>query len=133
MPMQPPTVTHQQQAIRIVQGPGRALPRVYDPPALAAARAKLRSALHKHRPAAPLAGPLRLVAKWCFAADGRHPADTWRITRPDTDNLNKLLKDCMTAEGFWQDDAQVASEVCEKFWADVPGIYILLEELDHEA
>lgn len=49
--------------------------------------------------------------------------------KPDTDNLQKLLKDCMTARGFWKDDAQVASEICEKFWAERPGIYICVEEL----
>ena len=30
----------------------------------------------------------------------------YRTTKPDTDNLQKLLKDCMTATGFWTDDAQ---------------------------
>jgi len=40
-----------------------------------------------------------------------------------------LLKDCMTKLGYWQDDAQVASEIAEKFWADTVGIYIKIEEL----
>lgn len=40
-----------------------------------------------------------------------------------------MLKDCMTALGFWSDDALVASEICEKFWAEVSGIYIKVEEL----
>ena len=53
----------------------------------------------------------------------------YKITKPDTDNLQKLLKDCMTAVRFWSDDAQVASEVVEKFWADIPGIYIRVTEL----
>ena len=45
------------------------------------------------------------------------------------DNIQKLLMDCMTAVGFWTDDAQVASMVAEKFWAEVPGIYISITEL----
>jgi Holliday junction resolvase RusA-like endonuclease len=40
-----------------------------------------------------------------------------------------MLKDVMTALGFWKDDAQVASEIIEKFWADIPGIYVVIEEL----
>ena len=44
-------------------------------------------------------------------------------------NLQKLLKDCMTLVGFWTDDALVASDLCEKFWAEVSGIYIKVEEL----
>lgn len=39
------------------------------------------------------------------------------------------MKDCMTRLHFWKDDAQVASEISEKFWAAVPGIYVRIEEL----
>jgi Holliday junction resolvase RusA-like endonuclease len=38
----------------------------------------------------------------------------------------------MTAVGFWKDDALVASEISEKFWAVDnlhTGIYIRIEEL----
>lgn len=52
------------------------------------------------------------------------------LSKPDTDNLQKLLKDCMTAVGFWKDDALVASELCEKFWAQIPGIFIKIEVLE---
>ncbi|WP_217442286.1 RusA family crossover junction endodeoxyribonuclease [Myxococcus sp. CA039A] len=31
--------------------------------------------------------------------------------------------------GYWTDDAIVASEIIEKFWADLPGIYVKIEEL----
>ena len=47
----------------------------------------------------------------------------------DTDNLQKLLKDCMTDLEYWKDDAQVASEIVEKFWSDTVGIYVKVEEL----
>ena len=30
---------------------------------------------------------------------------------------------------WWTDDALVASEIIEKFWAQVPGIYIAIEEV----
>ena len=43
--------------------------------------------------------------------------------------LQKLLKDCMTACGFWKDDALVAAEMAEKFWAEIPGIYVRIEEI----
>lgn len=124
LPMDPPTVTHQEKQVRVVRGK----PTFYEPAELKAARAKLRDHLAKHRPAQPFAGGVRLVAKWCFPR-GRHKDGTYRITKPDTDNLQKLLKDVMTAVGFWRDDAQVASEIVEKFWAEIPGIYIRLEEL----
>lgn len=127
MPMQPPTVTHQEKKTHVVKGK----PVMYEPPQLRAARAKLTAHLDQHRPDQPMTGALRLVAKWCYPRGhrSRHAPGTYKTTRPDTDNLQKLLKDCMTEVGFWKDDAQVASEIVEKFWADVPGIYICVQEL----
>lgn len=125
MPMIPPTATHQEQQVRVVKGK----PVFYDPPELKAARSKLTAHLAGHRPGEPLTGAVRLVVKWCFPR-GEHGDGEYRITKPDTDNLQKLLKDCMTAAGFWKDDAQVASEICEKFWAEIPGIYICAEEIE---
>ena len=40
-----------------------------------------------------------------------------------------MLKDCMTGLGYWADDALVASEITEKFWSELPGIYIAIEEV----
>ena len=76
-------------------------------------------------------GPVRLVVKWCFPR-GRHKDGSYKITKPDTDNLNKMLKDVLTELGYWDDDAQVASEIIEKFWADIPGIYIDIYELEEQ-
>lgn len=128
MPMIPPTATHQEKKWRVVKGK----PVSYDPPEVLAARSKLTAHLAGHMPERPLEGAVRLVVKWCFPR-GRHRDGEYRVTRPDTDNLNKLLKDCMTAVGFWKDDAQVASEITEKFWAEIPGIYICAEEIRGEA
>ena len=60
-------------------------------------------------------GPVALTVDWRFLTK-THPEGAWRITRPDTDNLQKLLKDCMTASGFWRDDAQVCREEVTKRW-----------------
>lgn len=124
MPMIPPTATAQEKKWRAVKGK----PVGYDPPEVLDARSKLTAHLSEHRPERPLEGAVRLLVKWCFPR-GRHRDGEYRATRPDTDNLNKLLKDCMTAVGFWKDDAQVASEICEKFWSEVPGIYIKAETI----
>lgn len=128
MPVIPPTATHQEKKVRMAGG----RPVFYDPPEVQAARSKLTDYLAGHRPDRPLEGGIRLLVKWCFPR-GKHRDGEYRITRPDTDNLNKLLKDCMTAAGFWKDDAQVASEICEKFWAEVPGLYICLEQIEKPA
>ena len=124
LPMIPPTVTHQEKQVTVVNGK----PRFYEPRELKTARVKFRDALAPYKPEKPMTGGVGLVVKWCFPR-GRHPDGSYRITKPDTDNLQKLLKDVMTELGFWEDDALVASEIVEKFWAERPGIFIYVETL----
>lgn len=124
MAMVPPTVTAQEHKVTVINGK----PVFYDPPEVKEAKEKLISHLYKHRIMGPYRKSVRLITKWCFPR-GRHKDGSYRTTKPDTDNLQKLLKDCMTLVGFWADDALVASEFVEKFWAEVPGIYIRIEEL----
>lgn len=129
MPMIPPTVTHQEHRVKILNDK----PVFYDGPELKAARAKLTDFLIPHRPKKVLAGkPLELVVKWCFPIpeSSGHQDGEYRISKPDTDNLQKLLKDCMTTVHFWKDDALVCREIVEKFWARIPGIYIRITELE---
>ena len=126
LPMKPPTVTHQEKQFHVINGK----PVPYEPPRLKAARNKLEAFLGPQAPIIPLSGPLRLVVKWCFPVTRGRADGQWKVTRPDTDNLQKLLKDCMTRTGFWKDDALVCSEIVEKFWAATPGIYISVTELE---
>lgn len=124
MAMIPPTTTHQEKQVRVVNGK----PVFYEPKDLKAARMKLTAYLGQFAPAKPYHCGVRLVTKWCFP-NGMHESGTYRITKPDTDNLQKLLKDCMTRTGYWKDDCLVCSEIVEKFWSDVPGIYIQIEQV----
>lgn len=125
MAINPPTITHQEKQVHVVNGK----PVFYEPADLKATRQKLEAHLGKHVPEDPYRRGVRLITKWCFPSGGRHDNGEYRTTKPDTDNLQKLLKDCMTHVGFWEDDALVASEIVEKFWSEIPGIYIRIEEL----
>lgn len=127
MPMDPPTVTHQEKRCVVVAGK----PRFFDGKALRDARTLLTASLASHRPQEPLEGPLLLWTRWVFPdRSKRFLEGFWRVTRPDTDNLSKLLKDCMTASGFWKDDSQVVCEVCSKVWTRVvSGIHIYIQRL----
>lgn len=124
MAMNPPTTTHQMKQVNFKNKT------FYEPAELKAARAKLTAHLGKHAPDEKLKGAIRLVVKWCFPVTGSRMDGEYKTTKPDVDNLQKLLKDCMTAVGFWEDDAQVASEIVEKFWSKIPGIYIYAEEIE---
>ena len=125
VPMKLPTKTHQEKKVHVVNGK----PVFYEPTELAAVRSKFRDALATYVPYQPFVGAVRLVTKWCFPVSGKHSDREYRTSKPDTDNLVKLLKDVMTGLHFWKDDAQVASEVIEKFWADIPGLFVAVEEI----
>ncbi len=127
MAMVPPTCTHQEKDITVRNNK----PIVYEPAELKAARTKLEAYLSRFVPEKRFEGiPLQLMVKWIFPCGEKHRDGEWKITKPDTDNLQKLLKDCMTKLGFWKDDALVASEICEKFWGCHPGIYIRIDSLE---
>ena len=102
----------------------------HEPQKLKTARAKLTAHLGQHVPAERFTGPLRVIVKWLFPITGKHQDGEYKTTKPDTHNLNKLLFDIMTDLRYWKNDALVASEIIEKFWADTPGIYICIENLE---
>lgn len=116
--MIPPTATHQEKKLNKRAGT------LYEPPRVKDARAKLTAHLAQHTPAEQLTGALSLTAVWCFPLQGKHKDGEPRTSKPDTDNLQKLLKDCMTACRYWKDDAQVAEEIVRKVWSKRAGIYI---------
>ena len=123
----PPTVTHQEKKVRIVKGK----PIFYMPAELAAARSLLAAKLKPFAPATPIEGPIHLGVSWAFTRP-KSVKGIWKTSKPDTDNLQKMLKDVMTECGFWKDDAQVCSENIEKIYHDdneKHGILILIKSL----
>jgi Holliday junction resolvase RusA-like endonuclease len=128
VPMIPPTVTHQEKKVRVLNGK----PVFYEPQELKEARSKLEAHLAQHVPEKIYTDAVQIVVKWCFPLTGKHRDGEYKTTKPDTDNLQKMLKDVMTALHYWTDDALVASEIVEKFWAERPGIYICIKSLESE-
>lgn len=125
--IEPPTATAQEKKVSIRSGK----PVYYDPAPVKAAKKLLIGALTPHRPDQPIEGAVAMTTTWLFPKGKSHKDGEWRVTRPDTDNLQKLLKDCMTKCGFWKDDAQVVREIVEKKWSDDPiGISIQITELE---
>ena len=121
----PPTATAQEKKIAIVGGK----PHLYKPKNVKAAELILHSILVQNDPERPLQGAVKLTVEWRFRAK-THKAGTYRTTRPDTDNLQKMLKDVLTDRGWWKDDAQVCVETITKIWSDDPGLFIEAEEID---
>lgn len=124
--MTPPTVTAQESKIAVV----RNKPIVYKPEKIKQAKREIIKHLNPFKPDIPLEGPIELKVIWLFPKGKSHKHMEWRTTRPDTDNLEKLLKDCMTEVGFWKDDALVVKETVYKVWSEEPtGISIEIKQL----
>ena len=125
--MCPPTATAQERKVTVRNG----RPIFYEPLGLKAARQEIMKALAPYKPEEPLPGPIELKVIWLFPTRKNSLDGAYRETRPDTDNLDKLLKDCMTKSGFWHDDAQVCKEVIEKRWvkSSPSGIKIEVTQL----
>lgn len=131
MVMNPPTATAQEKKVSAKYGKTC----VYEEDRVKAARQKLLAHLEKHAPDVPMSGPLKLLCIWQWQAPRLEDAGTYRTSKPDTDNVQKLLKDCMTKCGFWFDDAQVADDRCIKKWApcgEYPGIFVYLEAANEQ-
>ena len=130
--MIPPTATAQQKGERVVGG----YIHHYKKKNVMAAEAILRDALLPYIPVEPITDkPIRLYVSWMFqypksAKKHLHGWDRPKITRPDTDNLNKMLKDVMTDMGFWKDDALIYVENVSKQYSDEPGIRISIIATD---
>ena len=112
---QPIRTTEQQHRFGGIGRNGKAI--IYRDAKLSAARQTLIASLLPHRPAKPMGGPVLLQVEWRFGTtDKTKLKQRWKTTRPDTDNMIKLLKDCMTETGFWKDDAQIVQESLAKSW-----------------
>ena len=94
---------------------GENKPVFYEPDDLKKARAKLMAHLSKHVPNEKFEVPVRMMVKWCFPVVGNHSNGEYKYTKPDLDNSNKLLQDCMTKLNFWKDDSYVVSLITESF------------------
>lgn len=78
-----------------------------------AVEAKYCALLRPHAPNEPWNCPTHLSTVWRFSSKRKRG---WKLTKPDTDNLVKTLKDCLTRCGFFTDDALVCLESIAKVW-----------------
>jgi len=96
---------------------------------------ELMTLLRPYVPDSPMEGPIKLFVFWCYPWRKAEPKKNRVLgrkhcdTRPDCDNLCKMLQDNMSRLGFWCDDAQIAHLEFIKYWADNPGIGIEITEL----
>jgi len=94
----------------------------------------------KHRPSqaqrsgSTLPQAMKIIMDNGLVVERKGKNSDLKVTDPTGKKAGQtLLKDCMTDVGFWVDDARVCREVVEKFWSDIPGIYVCIGELKNGA
>lgn len=91
-------------------------------------------ALAPHRPEQPSKEPIALSIDFRYSVKSKKLKGTWKTSRPDVDNIAKLLIDCMTKSGFWEDDSQIVRLSLEKSYSckELAEIEVMWREVDHD-
>lgn len=84
----------------------------------------------------PFAGPVEMIVRATYLIPKSWPrkkADTatWRTSKPDADNLAKIIADAVNAIVF-VDDAQIASLTVQKMYGPLAGVTVSVSALDRE-
>ena len=117
--------------------------RVYSPPC--GWKRTVAAEAIKHRPAEPLTGPVSVDIYFRFSRPKSHfgtgrnaarvkdKAPHFHTNKPDRDNADKVILDCLTELGFWRDDSQVCDGRLTKTWCDRGSATVTVTQLESTA
>lgn len=97
------------------------------------AKKTLTNALRPHRLPQPYTGVVLLEVEYRYETKEKKKINTFKTTRPDGDNLLKVLKDCMIGS-YFLDDSQVSIESISRYYVPVGegGIAVRIKEISRE-
>ena len=131
----PPKSTHQASLRIIKKKNGKSFIGKYDSSKAKTAKNLMMTLFSTHRPPKAFDGPIKLEVVWCYPWRKAEPKNNrvngflYCDTRPDCDNLCKMLQDTLTALNYYRDDSQVAVLVFTKMWGDEPRIEVTISSL----
>lgn len=96
---------------------------------------ELAEKLRPFKPPRPFSEPVHIDVIWVFDYPKSTPQKnrekySWRMKRPDLDNMEKGVLDLLTKEGFFLDDSQIVSKFTAKMEGTEPCIIIRIRPLD---
>lgn len=85
-------------------------------------------------PERPLIGPVAVSLYFFYPIKDKRKKGKWKTSKPDCDNLAKLLLDCLTRLNYWEDDSQIATLIIGKKYSmnDSAQISLFIRELPDE-
>ena len=121
-----PTATLQQKKAAMVKGHIM----MYEPQNVKDTKKLYEKLLRPYKPQKPIGGPVAIYIRWQFPTKEKKKQNTWKDTRPDVDNLFKLIADRLTYLGFFNDDSQLVSISGDKVYVkpDDGGVLIQITE-----
>lgn len=74
--------------------------------------------------------PIELSVTWLFPHTKKSKDGERKGTRPDLDNLQKLLQDIMCKLGYYKDDSLITDLIIKKRWHRHSGLIIKINEVE---
>lgn len=88
IPMKIPSKTAQEKKITVRNG----RPLLYTPPELVELKSKYISLLSEYAPVTPIESAVMLRTTWIYQMGDKREIGEYKTTKPDTDNMIKLLR-----------------------------------------
>lgn len=122
----PPRATAQQKGERVVNGTIQH----YDKSHIKRAKDFYMWNIKPFAPTIPWNCPIEVEVIFYFEKKDIK-RDERKLTRPDLDNSEKILFDCMTKVGFWRDDSLICRKITEKWYTKegLGRVYIRIKEI----
>ena len=130
-----PTKSTHQSALRVMRRrDGGFFVGKYDRSEVKQWSALFSMSIRKHAPETPWDCPteaeIYLFFPWPKSISKKQKEKhSWKTTKPDLDNSEKAILDCLTEEGFIKDDSIICSKKSQKFFSDEPKVLIVLRKI----
>ena len=122
-----PSATAQEKGYKVIRGKVKDKVVTYEKEKVKQVRQLYQSYLCHHIPDKPIDGAVLVQIDFIYHKDDLDGNYQYKTTKPDVDNMAKLLIDVMTDCKYWHDDGQVAKLLLSKYWAknqSICGIFV---------
>lgn len=128
--MEPPTSTHQSNLRVLKSKTGQMFVGKMKNNKVSVWQKEFGLKMSKFKPNTPISEPCMMHIRMCYSPPKyllpkfNKCKTIVKDTRPDCDNVVKVILDELTKQGFWVDDSLIWSLTIEKCWELTPSIYI---------
>lgn len=138
MPIEPPKSTHQANLRVLRSKTGKMFVGKMKNNKVSAWVDQARPYMIAGKPHAPTEGPIRVYIRLYYTPPKyllpkfRNCKTIVKTTKPDCDNVVKVILDEFTKLGYWLDDAQIWSIHIEKYWSTEPSVRMYYDQNTNE-